>query len=122
MNAGTSSSDLIHLACRFLKQDTYYDKMDLFLRANVAAYEASDSFQKRQDTLATIVDELRKRAPNPKFLRAIKVWLTHNQMAEMFQTSKQNISQLVKAIYDFDELEPAATVNKFLTVRQEGSK
>ncbi len=31
MNAGTCSSDLIHLAHRLLKQDTYYDKMELFL-------------------------------------------------------------------------------------------
>lgn len=50
MNAGTYSSDLIHLAYRLLKQDTYYDKMDLFLCANVAAYEESATFQQRQDT------------------------------------------------------------------------
>jgi hypothetical protein len=31
--------------------------MDLFLRANVAAYKESDLFQKRQDALATVVDE-----------------------------------------------------------------
>ena len=68
------SSDLVQLTYRLLNQDTYYDKMDLFLRANVAAYEASDSFQKRQDTLATIVDELRKGAPSPKSQRAIKAW------------------------------------------------
>ena len=48
------------------------------------------------------------------------VWLTQNQMAEMFQTSKQNTSQHVKAICDSGELEPVATVKKFLTVRQEG--
>ena len=48
------------------------------------------------------------------------VWLTQNQMAEMFQTSKQNISQHVKVIYESGELEPPATVKKFLTVRQEG--
>jgi len=35
------SSDLVQLAYRPLKQDTDYDKMDLFLRANVAAYEPS---------------------------------------------------------------------------------
>ena len=58
MNANTSSSDLVHSpGCRLLKQDTCHDKMDLFMRANVAAYEASDSFQKRQDELATVVDE-----------------------------------------------------------------
>lgn len=72
MNANTSSSDLVHLEFSLLKQDTtYYDKMDLFLSANVAAYEASDPFQKRQDALATIVDGLHKRTPSPKSRRAI---------------------------------------------------
>jgi len=74
MNASISSSDLIHLACRLLKQDTYYDKMNLFLSANVAAYEASDPFQKRQDALATIVDGLHKGMPSPKSRRAINAW------------------------------------------------
>ena len=53
MNAGSSSSDLVQLAYRLLKQDAYYDKMDLFLRANVAAYKASDSLQERQDALTS---------------------------------------------------------------------
>ena len=74
MNAGTSSSDLIHLAYRLLKQDIYYDKMDMFQRANVAAYEASDSFQQRQDALAMIIDELSKGTPSPKPRKAIKAW------------------------------------------------
>lgn len=74
MNADTSSSDLVHLAYRLLKQDSYYDKMDLFLRANVAAYEACDTFQQRRDALAVIVDELRKGASNPKSQRATKAW------------------------------------------------
>jgi hypothetical protein len=75
MNAGTSSSDLIHLvAYRLLKQDSYCDKMDLFLSGNVAAYEASDPFQKRQDALATIVDWLHRGTPSPKSLRAINGW------------------------------------------------
>ena len=39
MNAGISSPELVHLAYRLLNQDTYYDKMDLLLCANVAAYE-----------------------------------------------------------------------------------
>ena len=50
------------------------------------------------------------------------VWLTQNQMAEMFRKSKQNISQQVKAIYDSGELKPAATHKKFLLVSQEGSR
>ncbi|MBW1796089.1 MAG: virulence RhuM family protein [Deltaproteobacteria bacterium] len=50
------------------------------------------------------------------------VWLTQNQMAEMFQTSKQNISQHIATIYESGELQPEATVKKFLTVQQEGSR
>ncbi len=50
------------------------------------------------------------------------LWLTQNQMAELFQTSKQNVSQHLKAIYDSDELQQGATVKKFLTVRPEGNR
>ncbi len=74
MKASVSSSDFVHLAYRLLEQDMCYDKVDLFLRANVAAYEASDLFQKMQDVSAMIVDELRKRTPILKSQRAIKAW------------------------------------------------
>ncbi len=50
------------------------------------------------------------------------VWLTQNQVAEMFRKSKQNISQHVKAIYDSGKLKPTATHKKFLSVHQEGSR
>lgn len=50
------------------------------------------------------------------------IWLTQNQMAELFQTSKQNVSQHLKAIYDSGELQPGTTVKKFLTVRPEGNR
>lgn len=43
----TSSYDLVRKAYRLLKQDAYYDNMDLLLRANAAAYEASDLFQRQ---------------------------------------------------------------------------
>jgi hypothetical protein len=61
MNADTFSSDLVHLAYHLLKPNAYYDKMDLFLRANVTAYEVGDLFRERQAMLTTIVGELRKR-------------------------------------------------------------
>lgn len=75
MNSGTSSSDLLHLAYRLLKQDAYYDKMDLFLRANIATYESSDSFYQRQNTLTTIVNELRDGTASPKSRNTIDGWL-----------------------------------------------
>jgi len=48
------------------------------------------------------------------------VWLTQAQMAVLFESSKQNISHHIKSIYDENELSPAATVKKYLTVQQEG--
>ena len=47
MKARTSSSNFVHFAYRLLKQEAHDDKMDLSLRANVASWEASDSFWAR---------------------------------------------------------------------------
>ena len=48
------------------------------------------------------------------------VWLTQMELAELFQTTKQNISKHIKAIFDEEELEEKATVNFQLTVQKEG--
>jgi len=50
------------------------------------------------------------------------VWLTQALMAELFQSSKQNISHHINTIYEEGELLPEATVKKYLTVRQEGTR
>jgi len=50
------------------------------------------------------------------------IWLTQNLMAELYQTTKQNISLHIQNIYEEGELSPEATVKKYLTVRQEGSR
>ena len=50
------------------------------------------------------------------------VWLTQTQLVELFQSSKQNISHHINSIYEEGELKPEATVKKYLTVRQEGSR
>ena len=50
------------------------------------------------------------------------VWLSQQQIADLFQTSKQNISKHVKAIYEDQELDERATVNQQLTVQKEGSR
>jgi hypothetical protein len=50
------------------------------------------------------------------------VWLTQPLMAELFQTTQQNVSQHVLNIYDEGELIEDATHKKFLSVRQEGSR
>ncbi len=48
------------------------------------------------------------------------VWLSQLELAELFQTSKQNISKHIKAIYSDQELSEVATVNQKLTVQNEG--
>ena len=50
------------------------------------------------------------------------VWLTQNQMAELFQTTQQNISLHLQNIYAEGELRPEATHKEFLSVRPEGNR
>ena len=50
------------------------------------------------------------------------VWLTQQLMAELFQTTQQNISLHIQNIYAEGELRPEATHKDFLSVRREGSR
>ena len=50
------------------------------------------------------------------------VWLNQMELAELFQTTKQNISKHIKAIFDDGELDEKATVNYQLTVQTEGAR
>lgn len=50
------------------------------------------------------------------------VWLTQQQMAELFQTSRTNVVEHIKHIYEEGELEEGATCRNFRQVRMEGSR
>ena len=50
------------------------------------------------------------------------VWLSQLEIAELFQTTKQNISKHIQAIFDDHELDFSATVNQKLTVQNEGAR
>ena len=50
------------------------------------------------------------------------VWLTQAQMAELFQTTPQNVTLHLKAIYGEGELVEGATCKDYLQVRQEGDR
>jgi len=50
------------------------------------------------------------------------VWLTQAMMAELFQTTPQNITQHLREIYAESELDEAATCKPFLQVRSEGAR
>jgi hypothetical protein len=49
-------------------------------------------------------------------------WLTLNRMADLFSTSKQDISYHLQQIYDSGELIRGATVKEILTVQSEGNR
>ena len=50
------------------------------------------------------------------------VWMTQAAMAELYQTTPQNITTHLKAIYKEGELEASATCKEYLQVQQEGSR
>jgi hypothetical protein len=50
------------------------------------------------------------------------VWLSQAQMAELFQTTKQNVSLHINNAFAEGELEPSATVKEYLTVQNEGGR
>lgn len=50
------------------------------------------------------------------------VWLTQQQVAQLFQTSVPNVNMHISNIYEEEELTPEATIKKFLTVRTEGKR
>lgn len=50
------------------------------------------------------------------------LWLTQAQMAELFQTTPQNITLHLKAVYTERELDEGATCKEYLQVRTEGSR
>ena len=50
------------------------------------------------------------------------VWLTIDQMAELFERNKSTISRHIKNVYEDKELLPESTVAKFETVQNEGGR
>nr|WP_233113443.1 DNA-binding protein [Aggregatibacter actinomycetemcomitans] len=51
-----------------------------------------------------------------------ELWLTQKEIAELYQTSKQNISKHIKTIFDENEMDEQATVNFQLTVQNESGR
>ena len=50
------------------------------------------------------------------------VWLTQQQMAELFGSSRTNIVEHIRHIYEEGELDEASTCRKFRQVRDEGGR
>ena len=58
---------------------------------------------------------------NVKFINE-DIWLTQNQLAEIYKTTQENISMNIKNIYKDNELSDNSTNKKFLLVQKEGSR
>ena len=50
------------------------------------------------------------------------VWLTQQQLCDLYQTSKSNISEHIKHIFEEEELEENSVVRKFRTTALDGKK
>ena len=50
------------------------------------------------------------------------VWLTQQQIADLFQSSRTNVVEHVMHIYEDEELEESSTCRKFRQVRKEGKR
>lgn len=50
------------------------------------------------------------------------VWLTQAQLVDLYQSSKANISEHIKHIFEEGELDERSTVRKFRTVQIEGTR
>ena len=55
-------------------------------------------------------------------LENVTEWLNKNMMAELFQTTSQNITIHTENIYAEGELKETATCKDFLQVRKEGER
>jgi hypothetical protein len=50
------------------------------------------------------------------------MWLTQVQLAQVFQTTRQDIGQHIKNIYEEEELDPSVTIKKFLIIQTKGDR
>ncbi len=75
----------------------------------------------KENKLILYKDEGGKVSVNTRFADE-DVWLTQAQLAEIYNTTQQNISLHQKGIYTDGELEEEATHKKYLLVRQEGNR
>ncbi len=50
------------------------------------------------------------------------VWLSQQQISELFRTTKQNISKHIQAIYNDGGLKEISALNQELTVQKEGTQ
>ena len=81
----------------------------------------ADEIEKRNEAFLIYQDENGIAQVNVRF-EGEDVWLTVEQMMELFDASQQDVSYHINQIYSDGEQEPERTHKKFLLVRQEGNR
>jgi hypothetical protein len=76
--------------------------------------------ENRNEIILYQADELRTRIEVR--IESENIWLTQQQIVDLFDSSKANISEHIKHIFKTGELNKTATVRNFRTVRLEGSR
>ena len=79
----------------------------------------ADEIEKRNEAFLIYQDENGIAQVNVRF-EGEDVWLTVEQMMELFDASQQDVSYHINQIYSDGEQDPERTHKKFLLVRQEG--
>ena len=82
----------------------------------------SDKFKKTPDSEIIIYRTKDGKDRNDVRLQDETVWLTQDLIAQLFQTTPQNITMHIQAIYKENELSETATCKKYLQVRFEGKR
>lgn len=77
--------------------------------------------QKQENSIIIYQDEDGVTKVSVKFSDE-DIWLTQNQIAEIYKTTQQNISLHINNIYRDNELEKNSTNKKFLLVQTEGNR
>ena len=75
----------------------------------------------KENKLILYKDEEGKLSVNTLFADE-DVWLTQEQLAEIYQTTQENVSMHISNIYADNELDREGTYKKYLLVRQEGKR
>ena len=82
----------------------------------------AENLQMKNSSQILIYQTERGQTKIEVLLKNETVWLTQKLMAELFQTTKQNISLHIQNIYNDGELPLEATVKEYLTVQKEGDR
>jgi len=110
----------LHQDLTFLVFCILYKKKDVTLQS-IMAREKNNELEKRNQAFLIYQDENGIARVNVRF-EGEDVWLTVEQMMELFDASQQDISYHINQIYDDGEQDPNRTHKKFLLVRQEGTR